>query len=918
MLYGREGERAAIDGLLAGARRSKSAALVVRGEAGIGKSALLEDARERATDMQILTARGVESESELPFAALHQLLRPALDELNALPRPQAAALRAALGLGDGAGQERFLVFAAALSLLSELAERSPVLCLIDDAHWLDVASAEALQFVARRLHGEGIVLLFAAREGDVRTFEAADIPSLMLGGLADEAAQVLLSRDGIQAPPAVWKRLLAETRGNPLALVELPLVLTPAQLAGSEPLPETLPLTRQLESVFHERVSKLPEETGRVLVIAAADDSENLPLVARAAARAGLDAAALDAAEQSALVSIDGTRLVFRHPLLRSAVYGAATSGEQRGAHRALAEALSEDGAQADRRAWHLAAAALDHDEDVVAALEEAAERATDRGGHTAAAKALRRAAELSTDPGRRGVFMARASWNLSLAGRDDEAVAFANEASALVENPQLRAELAHVRELAAVRSGRPHDVVRVLLDAARDVAAVDPAMAIQLLVDAADAVWQEGDRAGYLDIVQLAGTITPAPGDETSKWFVRSLTGFAAMISGDTAQGARLLDEVVEWGTAADQPRHVVWASYAAQWLGNQDRFAALVDRAGALARQRGELGILADTLGMRAGQLALAQQFDEASVAASEALQLSRELNAENLELYPRAALAIVAAVRGDDGDATRQAETVLERATANGLRLRASMAVYALALLDLGRARWVQALERLDSLEQREAAALDPLVGHTFPDRIEAAVRASRPEDGRAALPRLEAWIGYSNATWARARLAVCRALLAPPDEADEAFEEALELAADNRPFDLARIQLLFGEHLRRLRRRKDARVQLRRAVDGFERLRAEPWAERARVELRASGETARKRDPSAASELTPQELQIARLVGEGNSNKEIAAQLFLSPRTIDYHLRKVFMKLGITSRSELIRHGIGLTAAALTFV
>src|SRR5262245_24121596 len=389
MLYGRDPEREAIGALLDAARESRSAALVLRGEAGIGKSALLEDTRDRAGDMHVLVARGVESESELPFATLHQLLRPALDRVDLLPLPQAAALPSALGLEEGGGRERFLVFAAALSLLSELAERRPVLCLVDDAHWLDEPSSDALQFVARRIDAEGIVLLFGARDDEQRLFEAKGVPSLRVGGLDEEAASALLGRGGADGAPAVRDHLLEQTRGNALALVELPSALSAEQLAGRAALPEALPLTRQLERVFHERVARLPEETRRVLVVAAADESEDLGVVSSVGAALGIPADALGAAERSGLVDIHGSRLVFRHPLVRSAVYGAATSGERRRAHAALADALDGDDAQADRRAWHLASSVAGSDERVLRALDEAAERAAQRAGHVAAARAL-------------------------------------------------------------------------------------------------------------------------------------------------------------------------------------------------------------------------------------------------------------------------------------------------------------------------------------------------------------------------------------------------------------------------------------------------------------------------------------------------------------------------------------------------
>jgi ATP/maltotriose-dependent transcriptional regulator MalT len=910
VLYGRDGERDEIGALLEAARNSRSGVLVLHGEAGIGKTALLQDTRERAADMHVLTARGIESESELPFAALHQLLRPALRHLDQLPPPQAAALRAALGLAEGGGEERFLAFAACLSLLSELAEQRPVLCLIDDAHWLDEASADALRFVARRLDAEGIVFLFAARDDVGQPFDAGEFRRLQLDGLDAEAAALLLSRGaGVDASPAVRERLVERTRGNALALLELPAALTREQLAGDEPLPEALPMTRQLERVFLQRVQGLPDGTQRLLVVAAADDSEDLAVVTRAAATLGSGPEALDAAEEAGLVSVHGRRIVFHHPLVRSAVYAAATSGDRRAAHGALAAALAGDDEQADRRVWHLAASALERDEDVLRALDEAAERAEERNGHSAAAKALERAAELTADPAERGHRLVRAAANLSLAGRDEQAVAIAGRAGRLVDEPALRAELAHVHTLAAIRRGRPGDVVPVLMEAARPLVEVDPPKAMQLLVDAADAVWQGGDRAGYLEVTSLAATIDVPAGDETTAFFARSLAGFAAMIEGETAAGVELLREVEGWGTTAGDPRHVIWASFAAQWLAEEERWGALVDRAGALARQRGELGILADTLGMRASRLALEQRFDEAAVAATEAVRLARELRADNLQLYPLAALAMVAAVRGHDDDARRDATSVVELATANGLRLRASTAVYALALLDLGRARWLEALTTLDSLHQEGSGALDPTAGFVFLDKIEAAVRASRPDVAEAVLPQFELWVDYAGTPSAHPRLAACRALLAADTEAPGHFETALELSGDARPFDLARIRLLYGEHLRRMRRRLDAREQLRASLDAFEKLGAAPWAERARTELRASGETARKRDPSTVSQLTPQERQVARLVGEGFSNKEVAAQLFLSPRTIDAHLRNVFSKLGVTSRTQLARLALG---------
>src|SRR5262245_57615100 len=452
VLYGRDPERARLGALLDAARLSRSGVLVLRGEPGIGKTALLEDTRDRATDMHVLSARGVESESELPFAALHQLLRPAFDHIDRLPSPQAAALRGALGLAEGpvhgpvegVGEERFLIFAACLSLLSELAERRPVLCLVDDAHWLDAASADALRFVARRLDAEGIVLVFGAREGEPHAFEGPDLESLQVEGLDPESAATLLERGaGGEAAPAVRTRLLEQTRGTALALLELPSVLSAAQLAGTEPLPEALPMTRQVEDVFLERVQRLPEDTRRLLLVAAADDTEQVAVVTRAATARGVGAEALGGAETAGLVSVHGTRLLFRHPLVRSAIYEGATSTERRSAHRALAEVLTDDPEHADRRAWHLASAALEPDEGVVGALEEASARAEARGAYTASARALERAAELTPDAPTRGRRLAFAARAASVAGDHERAVALAKVAAPLADDPLAGAEIA-------------------------------------------------------------------------------------------------------------------------------------------------------------------------------------------------------------------------------------------------------------------------------------------------------------------------------------------------------------------------------------------------------------------------------------------------------------------------------------------
>jgi hypothetical protein len=760
VLFGRDAERAAIGALLAGARVSQSGALVLRGEPGIGKSALLSDARDRAEDMHVLTAWGVESESELPFAALDQLLRPALTHLEKLPVPQATALRCALGLEEGVAEERFLVFAACLSLLSEIADRRPVLCLVDDAHWLDTASADALLFVARRLDAEGIVLLFAAREGEVRGFEAANVPSLALEGLDGDAAAMLLSRAAGEAAPSVRERLIEQTRGNALALVELPSALSEAQLAGDEPLPETLPLPHQVETIFLERVRRLSDDAQRLLLLAAADDAEDAGLVTRAAELVGAGPRTLDIAEQAGLISVHGNRLEFRHPLVRSAVYEAATSSERRDAHRALAEALARHGEQGDRRAWHLAASVLEPDESVARALEEAAQRATERAGYLAAAKALARAAALSADAEAKGRRLVGAARCARIAGADDDAVAFANNARPLVHDPLLRGEIAYAVGIAEFRRGRPLEALQILLEAVREVSALDPHKAIELLIWATGAASFGGESAANAEVSRLVAAVVPADGDDESVFVAEALAAFAQAWDGDTAAGAERLEGAFGWASTADDAQSVFAVSAAALVLGDQRRFASLINRAISLARARGEFGTLAPALTLRAAELMLAQRFDEATLEAGDGVQFARELGAINLALRPLSILAHIAAIRGDDEETRRLVDEMLQLAIPRGLQLYVTSAIHTLAMLDLGRGRWAEALARLGGLAGSRPNVPDTIQGRlALPDTVEAAVRAGRLDEARQALSTLEDWVADSGSSWAPSRLAGC---------------------------------------------------------------------------------------------------------------------------------------------------------------
>jgi DNA-binding NarL/FixJ family response regulator len=449
-----------------------------------------------------------------------------------------------------------------------------------------------------------------------------------------------------------------------------------------------------------------------------------------------------------------------------------------------------------------------------------------------------------------------------------------------------------------------------MLLAAARDVAELDPGKAIELLLYTVSAASGSADKALLLEASTAAASVVPPPDDEKARIIQTLVRGFAAAdLEGDPAKAVSLLRPAMELAAGADDTYAAFLGGVAAVVIGDDRRYDALLNRAVTMARSRGELGNLAEAIALRAAQLVTVQRFEEAAHAAADALQFNREVRAANHMLMPRAVLAVVAAVRGEDGEARARADEVLEVATAHNLVVRGALALYALALLDLGAGRWADALERLKPV----AATNSTYTMRVALDRVEAAVRANRPDDAQAVLVEFESWGSQLQSVWATPSIAACRALLAERDEATAHFEQAVQLADDARPFDRARIQLFYGEHLRRERRRADARIQLRDALDGFERLRATPWVERAASELRATGETARKRDPSTFDQLTPQEIQISRLVAAGMSNKEVGAQLYLSPRTIDYHLRNVFAKLGLTSRTQLAHMPLGVDEA-----
>ncbi|SDC06329.1 regulatory protein, luxR family [Geodermatophilus telluris] len=898
MLAGRDAERAAVAALLDGARGGTGGALVVRGVAGAGKSTLLADAAAAAAGVRVLRTSGVESESPLAFAALQRLLWPLRSLLPGLPAPQRAALGAALGVAAGEG-DRFLVFLGTLSLLADAAEDCPVLVVVDDAHWLDDASAAALLFVARRLGAERVALLFAARDGDARRLDAADLPAVVLGALTGADADAVLSaRAGVVADPAVRDRLVTATGGNPLALGELAGVLTGDQLAGRAPLPDPLPLTGGVERAFLDRYRRLAEPAQRLLLVAAADDTGRTTVVRDAAGLLDAGDDALDAVERSGLLRVDGDAVHLDHPLVRSAVYRAATSARRRAAHRALADVLAGD---PDRRAWHLAAAADRPDATVVTALDEVAERAAARGGHEAASAAWARAAELTTagaDRGRRLHLAASSAW---LGAHPSRAAALAAAAAAEVTEPLPRARLLLLQAQVEWNTHSLNDGYDLVLQAARLAAGVDEATARPLAMLAA-ALSAFGARSpDPLDPATLVGEPDAgAPPAARVAWAL--LQGFAAVGRRDWATAARSFRRGFDL-TDADPlaADHVLHPNLGlAAWLVDDDpRSLRLHDEQLTAARRAGALPMVehALTRGFHA-QLATGA-WTQAAGAAAEALPLTASTGATGLTALPLAQLALVAALRGDDAADRHLAEVGRireEHPVGITDSLVTDLAHWARALRSAGQpASAVHHLERLQNPVLRRLATLD---------LFDAAARAGREDVVRSWLAEVEQFAGATGTASAVAVTEHGRALLADGPAADEHFRAALEAhAASPRTPDRARTQLAYGEHLRRARRRVDAREHLRAALTAFEDLGAAPLAERAAQELRASGETARRRDVSTATDLTAQERQVAGLVRQGLSNRDVAARLFVSPRTVDFHLRNVFAKLGVTSRAEL---------------
>ncbi|WP_310766289.1 AAA family ATPase [Mycobacterium sp. Z3061] len=903
MLHGRERECAQVDGLLGAARSKRSGVLVLHGEAGIGKSALLDYAAAQAGDMQVLRTAGVPTESQLPFAGLYTLVRPVLHRCEAIPDRQSAALLGAFGLGPASADDRFLISLAVLSLLAESAETVPLVCLVDDAQWLDGPSADALTFAARRIQAEGIAIIFAAR--DERPFDARALPELRLTGLdADAAARMVTERTGTPIAAPVRDRLVADTLGNPLAIAELGRLLSAEQIAGRSALPAQLPVSTDLERLYLDRVGRLPPQAQAMLLVIAAHDTGQLDVVLRAAQTLGAEPEALDAAERAGLVKVESAFVSFVHPLARSAVYQGATSQRRRQVELALASCLDSD-ADADRKAWHLANAAAGHDAGAADSLHAAALRAAARGGHDAAAAAFERAASLTAAAELRAARLADAAAAAWSAGQSQRAQGFLDRALPLSGAAALRARIAHLRGSIEAHCGTPSAAYAILVGASELVAATEPERAAVMLGEAGQLAWAGGDLARLTAVADRLAAL-PA-GDRPEFVAAHVITGLSGLLRGDTTATAAKLRAAVELATASRQPRVLMGGAAGAMFLGEDSRAIDLFCTAVARTRVAADVATLPLLLGPLAMVETLTGRYPTALADATEGLRLAEETGQHNPAAHLHAVLALLAGIQGRAQDCHDHAEAALAQAISFRLGPHAAIASWALAACDLGAGRSEDACDRLESLAGAAPGEGNQMVMlMATPDFVEASVRIQRNEAAAARLLALETWARDTGAPWAQALVARCRGLLADDGEQDRYFEEALSLhALGDRPFDTARTQLRYGENLRRRRRRAQARKYLRSAHETFERLGAASWAEQARAELLATGETTSKREAGALDQLTPQELQIARFVSAGETNRSIAALMFLSPRTVDYHLRKIFMKLGLSSRAELIR-------------
>jgi DNA-binding CsgD family transcriptional regulator len=900
-LVGRHSECDVLDALIEAVRGGESRTLVLRGEPGVGKTALLDYTVEQASGCLVARAAGVQSEMELAFAGLHQLLAPMLDRVERLADPQREALRTAFGLSGGSAPDRFLVGLAVLSLLSDVAEELPLICVVDDEQWLDRASAQVLAFVARRLEAEAVGLVFAARGA---SYELAGLPELVVEGLHEGDARALL--DSVltgRLDARVRDQIVSEARGNPLALLELPRGVTPAELAGGFGLPGAVPLSGRLEEGFRRRIDALPDETRRLLLLAAADPvGEPLP-VWRAAERLGIPAEAATPAAEAGLLEF-GARVRFRHPLVRSVAYRSASLQERQDVHRALAE-VTDPELDPDRRAWHRAQATPGPDEDVAQELERSASRAQARGGLAAAAAFLERAAMLTPDPARRALRLLAAAAANRDAGALDAALGLLVAVEAGPVDALGRARVDLLRGQIALEQGRGGDAGRLLVSAARRFEPLDVELARETHLEALGAAMTR-DLEIPGGVLEAAAAARAAPrGPEPPRAVDVVLDAFVVRVTDGYAAAApkltRALELLLALKSSDEEAGRWLWLAggrasvIVALEVWDADALHSLASRQAQFARDSGALVHLQLALSFLARSHLLAGELTTVAQMVEEDRLIADVTGNPRLGNAPMT----LAAWRGQEALASELIEATSQEATARGWTTNS----YASSVLYNGLGRHDLAREAVWPAFERDQMGVGPFLA---PELAEAASRTGDVALVRAALGWLSERTRATPSEWALGIEARVRAFLSDGEAAENLYRESIARLGRTRVrSELARGHLLYGEWLRRERRRVDAREQLRTAHEMLTTMGIDAFADRARRELLATGETARKRTVETRDELTAQERQIARLARDGLSNPEIGARLFISPRTVKYHLRKVFIKLDISSRNELDR-------------
>ena len=914
-LTGRRPERDALDGLIEAVSAGESRALVLRGEPGVGKTALLEYVVERASGVRVLRAAGVQSEMELAFAGLHQLLAPILDRLDGLPAPQSEALRTAFGLSSGRPPDRFFLGLAVLTLLSDVADEQPLICVVDDEQWLDRGSAEVLSFVARRLDRESVGFVFAARTA---SNELAGLSELIVGELSEADAGALLDSI-LTAPldPRVREQIVSESRGIPLAMLELLRDFTPAELAGGFGLIGGVPVSGSIEETFRRRIDALPPDSRRLVQLAAADPVGDPLLVWRAAERLGISPDAASAAAEAGLLEFGG-RVRFSHPLVRSTAYRWTSLRERQEAHRALAEATDPD-IDPDRHAWHRAHAASGPDEDVAEELERSAARAQARGGLAAAAAFLERSAQLTLDADRRAERLLAAVRAKRDAGDFEAALGLLVTLETAQLSSYATAEAVHVRGQIALEQQRGSDAARMLLEAARDLAPLDASVARETHLEALVAALWAGDLDDPGGVVAAAEAARAAPaGPEPPRAVDVVLDALAIRLTEGYEAAAPLLTRALELLLAqdigGDEVGRSLWLAASrstpaiALELWDADAVHTLATRQLEVAREAGALVQLRLALNFLGGTLAYSGELATAELLFDEDRLVAKATGNQPV-LYND---VLVAVWRGQEEKATELIEVTRREASARGMGRFVSSLTHLESVLSNALGRYEAAREAAWQVFERDDLGFGSLI---VPELAEAASRTGDAEQLSTVLDWLTERAQATPTDWARGIQARVRALSSDGEAADALYREALERLGHTRlRIELARTHLLYGEWLRREQRRVDAREQLRTAHEMLSTMGVEAFAERARRELLATGETVRKRRVETRGDLTAQETQIARLARDGLTNPEIGAQLFISPRTVQYHLRKVFLKLGISSRAELERVLPGNTTAS----